>query len=332
MTEEIVTTKPGSPLVTGLRLVFSNWRCLTWTYALGLLLGLLATLPVFAQYSSLLDHSLEAARIAGKFDVADYQNAGSLLSERTNGAMTGSIALDVLFALVFFIFTPAILSIYLGDELASLGTMFRTGLRFFWRMVRLTLIFAILAGIIIGILSAVRGGLLSRLDAKGVIERPLFFWSLGTGLFIACVGFFFRLWLDVAQVVVVERGTYRIGRVENRSAWKALGPAWRLMLQGFYPLYFSFVLIGVLSWIGFLAPVALWHAGPSRATHWAFLCGQIALFLLLAGRFWQRGVVAAWFNKYAAAITPVVIPMKPPVVDHHLVEEPIEGDDLAETA
>ena len=92
------------------------------------------------------------------------------------------------------------------------------------------------------------------------------------------------------------------------------------------------MLIGILSWICFLALAALWHAGPAGATHWAFLCGQIGLFLLLAGRFWQRGLVVAWFSKYAAAITPVVIPMKPPAVDHPVADGTMEGDGLAATA
>jgi hypothetical protein len=314
---DIMENKPGSILLRGFVRMCRNWRCLTWTFFLNFLLAALATVPYFAQTSALMDHSLASAGIAGRLDLGKYVEVVRHLGERPSGIWNGAMTLDLTFALLLFVFTPAILSIYLGDEVASLGNMFRVGLRFFWRMVRLTLLFALIAGITLGILSAVRGAMLHKLDDI-YVERAFFLWALATGVVVSAVAVFFRVWFDLAELLVVERGTYRIGRLEDRAVRRTLGPAWRLLRGGFLRVYLSFVIVGALGVAGFLLALLLWHAAPPGSTFLAFIFGQLGLFLLLAARFWQRGLEVAWFEIAGPAVTPVAVlivePEAPPVV------------------
>lgn len=305
----------------GFGLMCRNWRCLTWAYFFNLLLAGIATLPLFGQTGPLMDHSLQARHISGLLDLGSLGGAVALMGERPSGMINGTLALDIVFVLVLFLFTPAVLSIYLGDELASLGNMFRVGLRYLWRMVRLGLVFLVIGGIPLGILSGIRAAMLTRLDAR-YVERDFFLWELATGLVVLFVAIIVRLWFDLAQVVLVERGTYRIGRVESRSAWRAIGPAWRLLRVSFWKLFLSFALIDVLGWGALLLALFAWHAAPPESTLAAFLLGQVGVFLLLTARFWQRGLEVDWFAANAALVVPPVTPLVAPEI-HPYVADPV---------
>jgi hypothetical protein len=322
-------SQSGSILVRGLGRVCRNWRCLTWTFALNLLLGAIATIPYWVQTSNLMDHSLASSGISGRLNLGMILEEMRILTEHPTGSWNGAFALDVIFALVVFIITPGVLSIYLGDEIDSFGNMLRTGLRYFWRFVRLTLFLAIIAGIPLVILGILRNLLLNKLD-EIYVEREFFIWSLITGLIVAAVFVFFRLWFDLAEVIVVDRGTYRLGREEDRRVRYALGPSWRVLRAGFWRLYLSFIFVGFLGYAGLLFMLALWHMLPPGSIFLAFILAQAGLFLLMAARFWQRGIEVAWFDEVGALVTPIPVPIAPPVVVQSVVvEEVVERDPWA---
>lgn len=304
-------TGQKNALTGGFSLMCRNWRCLTWTYFFNLLFAAIAAVPLAGQASAMLNHSMAAQAIAGRLDVGMLGELSMHMGERPSGIFAVSFVLDMLFVLMLFLFTPAIISMYFGDELVSPGNMFRIGFRFFWRMVRIFLWFALIGGVSVGLLFALRGALLKRLD-NIYVERQFFFWSVGTLMVVVLVTVFFRLWFDMAQVVLVERGTYRMGRVESRSAWRSLGAAWRLMRAGFWRLYFSWIVIRILCGVAFLLCLALWRAAPPHSTLLAFVLGQLALFSMLASRFWQRGLEVQWCENYGDAVTPRVAPLTPP--------------------
>jgi hypothetical protein len=308
------------PLTGGFLLMCRNWRCLTWTWLFNFLLAGIATLPLFGQTSALLDHSMAAKKISGLLDLATVGGAFNLMNERPTGLTGGSVALDICFVLLLLLFTPAVISIYLGDELGSLGNLFRVGFRYLWRMVRLGLVFLIVGGIPLGLLMAVRGAMLAKLD-NTYIERSFFFWELGTGLVVLLLAIVVRLWFDLSQLMLVERGTYRIGRVESRSAWKAIGPAWRLLSAGLLQLVVAFAVIDVIG-IGLLVLAVLaWRLMPPSSVLAAFLLGLIGLFLLLSARFWQRGLEVQWFAANQSLVVPPVVPLVAPTVPVYVEEK-----------
>ncbi len=315
-------SQSGSVLIRGLGRVSRNWRCLTWTYALSVLISAIATLPYWVQYGSLMDHSFYSRSISGRLDIGAALDAMRLLTERPTGARNVSFLLEMVFALVVFILTPGVLSIYLGDEIDSFGNMLRTGLRYFWRFVRLTLFLALIGGISVGILAGLRAVLLNKLD-NIYVEREFFIWALITGLIVAAVAVFFRLWFDLAEVLVVDRGTYRLGRQEDRRVRKALGPSFKLLRAGFWRLYLSFIFVGFLGYAGLLFMLALWHMLPPGATFLAFLLAQAGVFLLMAARFWQRGIEVAWFDETGVLVTPIPVPIAVPVVVEGVVVEEV---------
>jgi hypothetical protein len=312
----------GSILVRGLGRVCRNWRCLTWTFSLNLLLGALATIGYWVQTSTLMDHSLASRGISGRIDLAMILEEMRILTEHPTGAWNSAFAMDVIFAIVVFILTPGIISIYLGDEIDSFGNMLRTGLRYFWRFVRLSLFLALIAGIPLVILGILRGVLLNKLD-NYYVEREFFIWALITGLIIAALAVFFRLWFDLAEILVVERGTYRLGRQEDRRVRYALGPSWRVLRAGFWKLYLAFIFVGFLGYAGLLFTLALWHMLPPGNIFLAFILAQLGLFFLMAARFWQRGIEVAWFDETGVLVTPIPVPIAPPVIVEGVVVEEV---------
>jgi hypothetical protein len=205
--------------------------------------------------------------------------------------------------------------------LASAGNLFRIGFRFFWRMVRTAILFLIIGIIVLGILFAARGALLAKLD-NIYVERQYFLWAFFTLMFIGLVAFFIRLWFDLAQLIVVERGVYRIGRVEDRAVRHAFGPAWRLLRAGFWKLYLSCLLTGIAGKAALILALVIWHAAPPSATFVAFILGQIGAFLLLASRLWQRGVEVEWLGRFSAVAVPPVTPLVAPEIRPQAIEPP----------
>jgi len=300
-------------LAGGFSLLCRHWRCLAWAYFFNLLLAVIGTIPMMGQLGVLFNHSFYSQRIGGLLDIGAFAEAGRLLGERSSGVVTAGLTSGLLFVFVFFLFTPAILSIYLGDELATAGNMFRTGFRFFWRMVRTAILFIIMGVVVLGILFAARTALLAKLD-NTYVEREYFVWAACTFAVIGMVGFFIRLWFDLAQLVVVERGVYRIGRVEDRAVRHAFGPAWRLLRAGFWKVYLSCIVTAIAGRVALILALLIWHAAPPSATFFAFILGQIGAFLLLASRLWQRGIEVEWLGRHRALAVPPVTPLVAPEV------------------
>ena len=300
-------------LASGFSLVCRHWRCLAWAYFFNLLFAALGTIPLMGQLSMLLNHSFYAQRIGGLLDLGAFAEAARFLGERSSGVVTAGLTSGLLFVFVFFLFTPAILSIYLGDELASAGNMFRTGFRFFWRMVRIAILFLLMGILVLGILFAARSALLAKLDAT-YVERDYFVWAALTLIVIGMIGFFIRLWFDLAQLVVVESGVYRIGRIEDRAVRHAFGPAWRLLRAGFWKLYLSCLLTVIAGRVALVLALLVWRASSPSATLLAFILGQVGAFLLLASRLWQRGVEVEWLGRHKALAVPPVTPLIAPDV------------------
>src|SRR3970040_1109641 len=88
-------------LAAGARLVLRSWRLLGFAYAVNLLLGIVAALPVAATISGALDHSLEAGSLVQGFDLGAFLGLLMHPEVTLGNFMPGS----VLIALVYLVFT-----------------------------------------------------------------------------------------------------------------------------------------------------------------------------------------------------------------------------------
>jgi hypothetical protein len=274
-------------LVHGFWLALRNWPCMVWAYGVNLAFGLLAAIPFAGGLAPFLDHSVAAQKIAGTIDLAYLAELEMRLRESNFIPLATQTAfwINLLEVLVVFVLFTGTIFVYVSAEPPRLSVLLRGGVAYFWRFVRATLLAVCIATLILGALIAVRTALLARASAV-YVERKMFLYSVISGAVILLVALLLRLWLDLVEVYIVRNAVDGERRVRN-----ALLPALRLLFRYFFRTVGSFFLAGLLGVGALAACLYLWNQFvPAHQVWIAFLLAQVGLFLLLASRFWQRGI------------------------------------------
>ena len=305
-------------LLQGFSLARRHWRFVAWAYAINLLFGLLAAVPFAHGLAPFLDHSLAAQRIAGTIDLSALLELALHLRDAHFAPIVFSVAtwLNLLQVLILFLLFAAAVFVYLSGE--RVAVLVRAGSGYFWRFVRGSLLAGCIAGVILGVLLAARSALLARLGLV-YIEKTMFAYTAATGAIIFFVALLLRLWLDLVEIYVV-----RLTLEGERRARRALLPAWKLLVRHFFRLFGGFLLAGLAGTCALGVCLLLWKALPANQVWLAMLVGQMGLFMLLASRFWQRGLEAA-----------LVLAADPPIVvagEIVVIAEEVQAPSLAEVA
>jgi hypothetical protein len=301
-------------LVRGFQLGLRNWPCVVWAYAVNLLFSLLAAVPFATGLASYLDHTLAAQRIAGTLNIASLVELEVHLRDTSFTPMAFHTAswLDLLQLLVLFIFFAGSVFVFVAAEPPRLSVLLRGGVAYFWRFVRAAILAGCVAAIILGALLGVRAALLGRADAV-YVERQMFYFSFISGAVVLLVALLVRLWWDLVEVYIV-----RNAMDGERRAHQALLPALRLLLRYFFRTFGSFLLAGIVGLAALALCLFLWKALPAHQVWLAALLAQLGLFLLLASRFWQRGIEAT-----------LVMSIDPPIVTREeLAGEEMSAEDM----
>jgi hypothetical protein len=298
-------------LLQGFRLGLRNWPCLVWTYAVNLLFALLAGVPLAAGLAPYLDHSLAAKNISGTMDSSYVRELA--IQVRSTGffpmAIHTAVWLNVLQVLVLFVLFSGTVFIYVSAEPPRISVMLRGGIAYFWRFVRAAIVAGFAATLIVGFLLGIRELLLER-AGNVYVQRPFFLYSAASAGLIVVVALLVRLWWDLVEVYIV-----RNAMDGERRVLPALLPALRLLFRHFFRTSGSFLVAGLAGVFAFALCLLLWRSLPAHQVWVACLLAQLGLFLLLAGRFWQRGIEAT-----------LVMAADPPRIAVDL----LESDEMAE--
>jgi hypothetical protein len=303
-------------LAQGFQLALRNWPCVVWVYTVNLFFALLAAVPFATGLGTYLDHTLAAQRIAGTIDIASIGELA--LHVRDTGFYpmvmhtAGWVGLFQLLVL-FFLFAGSVF-VFVAAEPPQLSVLLRGGVAYFWRFVRAALLAGGSAAIILCVLLALRAGLLARVDAV-YVERRLFFYAAVSGAVVLLVALLLRLWWDLVEIYIV-----RNAMDGERRVHLALVPAFRLLFRYFFRVFGSFLLTGLAGVAALALCLALWKAVPAHQVWMAALLAQVGLFLLLASRFWQRGVEAT----FVMAVDPPMV-----ITEELMLEEPLTTDMIA---
>jgi hypothetical protein len=277
-------------LVQGFQLALRNWPLVLWAYAVNLVFGLLAGVPFATGLASYLDHSLAAQRIAGTLDVSYLGELMGHLHESgfRSTAINTAAWLNLLELLVLFVLFAGTTFVYVSAEPPQLSVLLRGGVAYFWRFLRAAILAGCVAAVVLGILLSARALLLTRAGSV-YVERTMFLYSAISAAVVLLVASLVRLWWDLVEVYIVRNAMDGERRVRQ-----ALLPALQLLWKYFFRALGSFLLSGMLG-VGALALcLLLWKQFVPAYQVWlACLLAQLGLFLLLASRFWQRGIEAA---------------------------------------
>ena len=274
-------------LVNGFQLALRNWPCVVWAYAVNLSFGLLAGVPLAAGLAPYLDHSLAAQRIAGTIDIASLGELGTHL--RDSGffpiLVHTSVWLNLLQLLLLFVLFTGSVFVFVSAEPPRISVLLRGGTAYFFRFVRAAILAGCGGAVVLAILLGLRAALLAWVDAT-YVGSGMFYYGLFSGAVVLLAALLVRLWWDLVEVYIVRNAMHG-----ERSARRALLPAFRVLSRNFFRTFGSFLLTGATG-VGALGLcLYLWKELVSPRQVWiAFLLAQAGLFLLLASRFWQRGL------------------------------------------
>lgn len=303
-------------LAQGFQLVLRNWPCVVWVYGVNLFFALLAAVPFAVGLGSYLDHSLAARKIAGTIDIASITELALHVRDTSFFPMVMHTAswVGLLQVLVLFFLFAGSLFVFVAAEPPMFSVLLRGGVAYFWRFVRAALLAGGSTAIILSVLFAIRAGLLARADAA-YVGRRMFIVSSISLFVVLLVAMLLRLWWDLVEVYIV-----RNAMDGERRVHLALLPALRLLFRYFFRAFGSFLLVGIAGVTALALCLALWKALPAHQVWMAALLTQVGLFLLLASRFWQRGIETA-----------LVMAVDPPMVvaEELLLEEPLPAEVVA---
>jgi len=279
-------------LSAGAAIASRNKRYVVWFWLLNLVLAAIGGTAFSLRAHALLDHSLYASGLVHGFDVGVFLE---MLGRPEFGPLRASTApamtVAVLFFLLTMIFLPGILQGYASDHHISRAEFFRICGVNLLRFVRLTILFAVIGGIVAGILFGIQSGLIKAADTTSYELLP-FNVQLASWIVIILIMTAIRIWFDLAEISVVL--------TDQPAVRKSLSSAFRQTRKSLARLLSSYVLIAVVGLLVFAVGIWLWHAiVPPASVLGAFLISQAILFSLLAVRFWQRATAVAFYARSA---------------------------------
>jgi len=265
-----------------------NKRYVVWFYLLNLVFAYFGASAFSDAAHNILDHSLYADKLLHGFNLGVFTE---LLTRPEFGAMPSATHPAIMFAVVFFlaslVFMPGVLLGYASDHRLPRDEFFRACGRNVWRFVRLFLVFAIIAGIVAGVLFGGLNALVTAADKTSNERLPFFTQLVGT-LIILLVLTIIRIWFDLAQTEVVLR--------DQPAVRKAIAAGFRRTRRNLGRLLGSYVVIAIVALTILLAGILLWYAiVPPASILGAFIVGQAIMLLLLSMRFWQRATAVAFY-------------------------------------
>jgi len=312
-----------SILWNGLKLIVRIPGALLWTFALNLGLALVFSLRLHAQLASILNRSMAAERLNSAFDLGTLLGVSHRLGYMVPSAGSTSYLGLPLYLLGYFILVPGTLFCYRAEAPSRLSILVSSGLSYFWRFVRITLLTAIVSAIVLGPLIALQSSWSAQVD-ENIVGVPAVLRELAGVVIIALVAAMLRLYFDLVEVYAVQLGDqYREDGTQDRRVRRVLLPALRTVWHNLPRAYFSFLFLAVLGFaaVAITGYIAMHMLAQPRV--WpTFLLAQAGLLGMMATRFWQRGAETVLADDH-----PLVAPEE--LVDQS-AEEPSTPYDLPE--
>jgi hypothetical protein len=308
----------SKPFFGGAGLVWRRQRILWWIFAVNLILALFSVRGIAQRTGAVLDHSLASGRLVHGFDI-------TALAELT--VQPGVSPLDVsqtaiAYSLVFFLFmlliTGGILDVYLRDQSLPTREFFASGAGFFWPFVRL-LIFLLVCFIPLAIVLGVARSISGRMEDRALSPMASIWFRVAVDIVVLFLLMLLRLWFDIAEIHSVAQNECKMRR--------ALAAAARITFGNFGRLFWLYLRISVISWVGFCFGLWLWMyiLRPEAITS-ALILSQLMILWWIGTRLWQRASETLWYQQNAPVPAPILAPS--PVYTASVIETQTIAEDI----
>jgi len=292
----------------GARRVWNRQRVLWWFFLVNLALSYLAAIPLQSRIASVTSHSLAASRLMDGFDLGAFSELVSNPDVAFGARTTESLPAVFVFFLFALFLTGGILASYSADYKLTNAEFFGACGAYFWRLVRLLLwMIIVLVPVAFVTYGLMRWSGELVLDAAG--EKTGYWAGLASLLLITFLAMTVRLCFDMAQVrVVIE---------EERAIRHSFRHALKLTFSHFGSLFWLYLRISVLGWLGLAFGLWLVTRIPGRHSVLSFVILEIVLLWWAGTRLWQRASEVLWYQRRVVALPPASVtqPVMPQISD-----------------
>jgi hypothetical protein len=278
-------------VAAGFALVWRRQRVLWWVFAVNLALGLMGAAGGYSQLDRLLRHSLAGEELTKGFDLGMFFELISVPYANLMRSQGSSLRFALLFSLFMLFVTGGILAVYGDDRKFTAAEFFAASGGFFWRLVRLALLFLVPFGILGAAFREVRK-LSDYVGDRAVSAQTGFYILLAGGAVVLLLALFVRLWFDIAQARAAVQDERRMWR----NLWTALGITGRDVTT----LFRVYLCISGVAWVTLAAGLFLWSKLPPMVLPVSFLLLEFVILMQLFTRLWQRASSVTWYKRHAA--------------------------------
>jgi hypothetical protein len=279
-------------------------RVLWFIFFINLVLGHFGAGATTHKLEWATEHSLQAQRLTGMFDVGTFSGLASNPEVRLFEVAGVSISFSLVFFAIVFFLTGGILEAYRSGRKLTTREFFEACGSYFWRWVRLLCLMMIVLAPVLTLPQVVWDHA-ETLMANATQEKAGF-WLLvagmgAIGLVLMCI----RLWFDMAQVrAVVE---------EETGMWRNAGRAFKLTFSNFGSLFWMYLRISLLGWLALAASLYIWAKMPPARFGWTLLILEFTVLWGFGIRLWQRACEMAWYQRrvLASIAAPAPFPVTP---------------------
>jgi hypothetical protein len=275
-------------LSDGCSRVWRHQRILWWLFFVNLVLGHLSVFFLVARWSSVLDHSLAADQLYHGFNLGRYIELGMQPGIGFGTAAPGISGFAIVFFLFMLFVTGGILEAYRSPYKISTSDFFQASGAYFWRFVRLLMMFVIVL-IPVAIAANAIKNWSGDLSSDAAPEKLGFWVDVAGAILIWFIVMCLRLWFDVAQVHAVSTG--------ERAMRRALKRAFGMTFGNFGAVFPVYLVPSLVSFIAMAVILLIVTRVPSNRVGLSFVLLEIWMLLWLETRLWQRAGETAWYQR-----------------------------------
>jgi hypothetical protein len=291
--------------LAGAALVWRHQRVLWLVYIANLILAFVGTRAASERTGEILNHSLTANLLVHGFNLGAYFELKLHPSLPFSASRSMMFYSAMLFTFFMLFATGGVLTAYYEDRRMPAGEFFRACGEHFWRFLRMT-VWSAIALIPVGISTSLAGVLYRGVNRRFISPFPAVHVLEIAAAVIVLLLMCWRLWFDMAQVIAVAE--------REKNMRHALKSSALLLRHNFGSLFWLYLRITLLGWIGFVLGLQIWmeYLRP-EATKAAFLVGQVTIIFWLAIRLWQRASEALWYREHSPTLSvPAPLPAPSP--------------------
>ena len=266
----------------GFTSIIKRFRLISLAYLSLLIPALLVALPFRSYFTKAMSQYISPGKLLTGFDYTAFSELMNFRGDEIKAAFSQSFWLFIFYFFISVFVTGAIIHILQDKEKkAKFINFISGGSKYFWRFLRLSIIFFILHALVAVIIYVPFGIMVKNTFKHAATEKSTFFLFLPFGIVHLLIAIYLWLISNYTRFIIVQTGS----RLVLKSIWKAL----KFVSSHFFGTYGLILLL-------FIFPLLLMMVYFKASANVEMTSGLLIFtgFLIQQFYFWLREATRVW--------------------------------------